>query len=99
MKIQAFAALLIASFALLPAALQAQLRRPGIVTIEKEDRTTSRLVREDGAIYLDGTVVNDVVVRVSTSAPAYSNLPADRWLRNVLPNQNAVLLAVSEKAY
>ena len=98
MNIRAFTALLIASFLFLPA-LQAQLRRPGIVTIEKEDRTTSRLVKEEGAIYLEGMVVNDVVVRVSTSAHAYSTLSADRWLGNVTPNQNAVLLAVSEKAY
>ncbi len=98
MNIRAFTALLIASFLFLPA-LQAQLRRPGVVTIEREDRHSSRLVKEDGAIYLEGMVVNDVVVRISKSAPAYSTLGADRWIGNLLPNQNAVLLAVSEKAY
>lgn len=98
MNIRAFTALLIASFLSLPAA-QAQLRRPGIVTIKKEDRTTSRLTKEEGAIYLEGMVVNEIVVRVSTAAPAYSTLSAVRWLGNIRPNQNAVLLAVSEKAY
>ncbi|MBP84500.1 MAG: hypothetical protein CMO61_11705 [Verrucomicrobiales bacterium] len=98
MNIRAYTTLLITSFFFLPA-LQAQLRRPGVVTIKKEDRKSSQLVKEDGVIYLEGMVVNDVVVRISIAAPAYSTLAADRWLGTLLPNQNAILLAVSEKAY
>ena len=98
MNTRAYTALLITSFFFLPA-LQAQLRRPGVLTIKKEDRKSSRLVKEDGAIYLEGLVVNEVVVRISTATPAYSTLAADRWLGTLLPNQNAVLLAVSKKAY
>lgn len=77
----------------------AQLRRPGVVTIEREDRTRSDLVQEEGAIYLEGMVEPEVVVRVSTQVPAYTTLQADRWIGTLAPNQNAVLLAVSEKAY
>ena len=98
MNTRAYAALLITSFFFLPT-LQAQLRRPSAVTMEKEDRKSSQLIKEDGAIYLEGMVLNEVVVRISIAAPAYSTLAADRWLGTLLPNQNAVLLAVSEKAF
>ncbi|MDF1853220.1 MAG: hypothetical protein P1U85_20445 [Verrucomicrobiales bacterium] len=76
-----------------------QLRRPGFVTVEREDRTKSRLNREEGAIYLDGMVTNEVKVRIDKTAPAYSNLTGDRWLGNLFDKQNAVLLAVSDRAY
>lgn len=78
---------------------EAQLRRPGIVTIKQEDREKSRLAREEGAIYLEGMVEEEVQVRISAEAPVYANLKGERWMGNLLPNQNAVLLAVSEKAY
>ena len=77
----------------------AQLRRPGIVTVEREDRTKSELVKEDGAIYLEGMVEKELVVRVTVGAAVYANLQGERWMGNLLPEQNAVLLAVSEKAY
>lgn len=80
-------------------AANAQLRRPGIVTIEREDRTTSRLVQEDGAIYLEGMVAGDVVCKTESAAPVYSTLSANRWLGNLIPGEKAVLLAVSDKAY
>ncbi len=92
-------------FLLLPAffaatlSVEAQFRRPGLATVKKEDRTKSSLNKEDGAIYLEGMVNQEVKVRVTKSAPTYSNLTAERWLGNVFPNQNAVLLAVSDKAY
>lgn len=76
-----------------------QLRRPGIVTIKREDRSQSNLVKEDGAIYLEEMLSKEVPVRISLAAPTYSTLNADRFLGNMLPNQNAVLLAVSDKAY
>lgn len=78
---------------------EAQLRRPGFVTIEREDRNKSKLIPEKGAIYLDGMVADKVVVRITKTAPIYSTLSADRWMGNLLENQNAELLAVSEKAY
>ena len=77
----------------------AQLRRPGVVTVEREDRTKSNLVQEEGAIYLEGMVEPELVVRVSTQVPAYTTLQADRWIGTLASNQNAVLLAVSDKAY
>lgn len=80
-------------------AAEGQLRRPGIATVEREDREKSELVREEGAIYLEGMVEEEVLVRVATAAPAYVNLKGERWLGNLLPDQNAVLLAVSDKAY
>ncbi len=98
MKFRAFLPLLFAILAFIPDA-HAQFRRPGIVTVEREDRTSSRLAQEDGAIYLEGMVVDDLVIRVSKAAPVYSTLGAERWLGNFLPNQNAVLIAVSDKAY
>ncbi len=90
------AALLLIGFSL-PA--KGQLRRPGIVTVEREDRSKSELVREDGAIYLEGMVEKELIVRVAAGAPIYANLKGERWIGNLLPEQNAVLLAVSEKAY
>ncbi|HRQ89725.1 MAG TPA: hypothetical protein PLA50_13075, partial [Bacteroidia bacterium] len=70
-----------------------------IVTIEREDRQKSNLVKEEGAIYLEGMVDREVIVRISASAPVYANLKGERWLGNLLPEQNAVLLAVGERAY
>jgi len=84
---------------LLPHAGEAQLRRPGVVTVDREDRTRSELVKEEGAIYLEGMVERDLVVRVVSPAPVYANLKGERWLGNLLPEQNAVILAVSERAY
>jgi len=85
---------------LLPAVpVDAQLRRPGFIIVEREDRSESQLVQEDGAIYLEGMVTQPVKVRIAKEAPAYATLTADRWMGNVLANQNGVLLAVSERAY
>lgn len=78
---------------------EAQLRRPGFVTIDREDRSKSNIIPEKGAIYLDGMVADKVVVRITKTAPIYSTLSADRWMGNLLENQNAELLAVSDKAY
>lgn len=78
---------------------QAQLRRPGIVTLDREDRSKSELVKEDGAIYLEGMVERELSVRITAAAPVYANLKGERWMGNLLPEQNGVLLAVSEKAY
>lgn len=102
-RIHHFRVLLIFSFLFflsgdLPTAL-AQLRRPGYVKVKKEDRTTSRLAKEDGAIYLEEIMDKEVVVHIKKSVPAYSNLTGKHWLGNVLPNQKAVLLAVSDRAY
>lgn len=90
---------LVPSLLALLSPVEGQLRRPGIVTIEREDRETSELVREEGAIYLEGMVTEEVLVRVAGAAPVYVNLKGERWLGNLLPDQNAVLLAVSDKAY
>lgn len=79
--------------------LDAQLRRPGVVMVEREDRTTSRLNKEAGAIYLEEMVADPVPVRIAKQVAAYSTLKGDRWLGNLTANQNAVLLAVSDKAY
>ncbi len=84
---------------LLPLGADAQLRRPGVVMIDREDRTKSRLAQEEGAVYLEGMVEKELVVGVSQAAPAYSSLKGDRWLGNLIPAQTAVLLAVSDKAY
>lgn len=83
----------------LPPAAEAQLRRPGFVVVDREDRTKSSLNMEKGAVYLEGMVADKVVVRITKSAPTYSNLTGNRWMGNLLANQNAELLAVSDKAY
>lgn len=97
----AFLPFLLVLFFAFPAAPSAsgQLRRPGIVTVEREDRTKSELVKEEGAIYLEGMVEEEVPVRVTAGAAVYANLQGERWMGNLLPDQNAVLLAMSEKAY
>ena len=91
--------ILLAAAIAAPLPASAQLRRPGIVTIEREDRSKSELVKEEGAIYLEGMVEKELAVRVTASAAVYANLQGERWMGNLLPDQNAVLLAVSEKAY
>lgn len=78
---------------------QGQLRRPGFTKVKKEDRNTSRLSKEKGAIYLEEMMDQEVVIRVTQTTAAYSDLSAERWLGNVFANQKAVLLAVSDKAY
>lgn len=78
---------------------EAQLRRPGYVTIKHEDRSKSDLIQEEGAIYLEIMIDEEVPVRVNQSTAIYSTLRGDRWIGNTLPNQNAILLAVSDKAY
>ena len=82
-----------------PLPSDAQLRRPGFATIKHEDRTKSALVQEPGAIYLEVMLDKELPVRVTQAAAIYSSLKGDRWLGNALPNQNAVLLAISDKAY
>ncbi len=78
---------------------QAQLRRPGFAKVKREDRVTSRLSKEEGAIYLEEVMDQEVVVRIKQATAAYGDLAAKRWLGNVKANQKAVLLAVSDKAY
>jgi len=79
--------------------VSAQLRRPGVVTVEREDRNESRLQREEGAIYLEGMVEGEIAVRISQPGAVFATLSGDRWLGNLVPNRDAVLLAVSERAY
>lgn len=76
-----------------------QLRRPGFVTIEREDRTESKLVKEEGAIYLEEMIEDEIIAKVTQAGAVYSTLSADRWLGNLIPGHKAVLLAVSENAY
>ncbi|MDF1658827.1 MAG: hypothetical protein P1U58_14525 [Verrucomicrobiales bacterium] len=90
---------LVALFLCVTTATNAQLRRPGIVMVEREDRTSSRLNKEKGAIYLEEMIQDPVPIQVTKQVAAYSNLSGERWLGNLVPNKNAVLLAVSEKAY
>lgn len=84
---------------LLPMGSDAQLRRPGVVMVDREDRSKSKLVKEEGAVYLEGMVEKELVVGVSQGAAVYSSLKGDRWMGNLIPAQTAVLLAVSDKAY
>ena len=44
---------------------QAQLRRPGIITVKHEDRNKSNLIPEKGAVYLEGLVVQDVKIHIT----------------------------------
>lgn len=95
----AFAAAAAALLAVAPSTADAQLRRPGIVTIKQPDPNKSSLIREKGSIYLEGMVTAPVPVKVSDSTPAYADLAGQRWVGNVLGSQGAELLAVSERAY
>lgn len=95
-----FAALLSAT--LLQTAVEcasAQLRRAPTIRQSDHDRQGTRLNREEGAVYLEGLVKKEVPIRINAATAAYSTLKADRWLGNLLPNQEATLLAISEKAY
>lgn len=76
----------------------AQIRRVPIRESD-HDRQRTRLNREEGAIYLEGLVNKEIPVRITATTAIYSTLKADRWLGNVLANQDATLLAISEKAY
>lgn len=87
-------------FLVLPAPiLRSQISRPGNGAAEPGLRVKSNLPKEEGAIYLEEMVEGEVAVRIATAAPVYTNLQGARWLGNLLPSQNAVLLAVSERAY
>ncbi len=77
---------------------EAQLR-PIPIRKSKADREESSLIREDGAVYLEGLVKKEVKVRVTQAAPIYTTLGADRWLGNLFADQEVTLLAISEKAY
>ncbi len=77
----------------------AQLRRPSFVTIKHEDRNESNLIKEKGAVYLEGLVTQEVKVKVTQAAPTYANVSGQRWLGNIFANQSATLLAVSDRAY
>lgn len=78
---------------------QAQLRRPNIVSVKREDRTTSKLPKEKGAVYLEGMVTQPVTLTIPKTTGAYYDVNGSRWLGNVFANQKVQLLAVSEKAY
>ncbi|NNE92951.1 MAG: hypothetical protein HKN23_15005 [Verrucomicrobiales bacterium] len=85
-----------------PSITEAQIRTSPIVkpvTIKRDDRNKSNLAKEDGAIYLDGLLNQEVIVKITKPAPAYTNLTGQRWIGTVHGNQKAVLLAVSDKAY
>lgn len=95
----AAAFLSIGASAVLPAPAEAQLRRPGLVSVDREDRDASRLPREKGAVYLEGMVREEIVVRIAKPAAVYASLSGERWLGNLVPERNGVLLAVSDRAY
>jgi hypothetical protein len=59
----------------------------------------SKLVKEDGAIYLEEFLDQPIKVKITQVAAVYSNLTAERWLGNLIAGREAELLAVSEKAY
>ncbi|MCB1230593.1 MAG: hypothetical protein KDN19_10020 [Verrucomicrobiae bacterium] len=82
----------------LATAAEAQLR-PIPVRKSKADRKESSLIREDGAVYLEGLVNKEVKARVTAPAPIYTTLTADRWLGNLFADQEVTVLAISEKAY
>lgn len=67
--------------------------------VEREDRTSTRLNQEEGAIYLEEMLDDPVPILITKEVAAYSSLTGDRWLGNIFANQNAELLAVSDKAY
>ncbi|MCB1235158.1 MAG: hypothetical protein KDM91_08815 [Verrucomicrobiae bacterium] len=74
---------------------------PKVVPIRKSkaDREESSLIKEDGAVYLEGLVKKTVKVKISKIAPVYANLTGERWLGNLVADQEAELLAIGEKAY
>ena len=93
-------ALFALAFTLLGASLaEAQLRTSVPIRPSKADRPVSRLAREDGAIYLEDLVKQDLKARVIQAAPLYNSLQADRWLGNLFANQEVTVLAISERAF
>ncbi len=59
----------------------------------------SKLIKEDGAVYVEELLDRPLTVQVVKPTAVYSNLTAERWLGNLLPGRKAELLAISEKAY
>lgn len=59
----------------------------------------SKLVKEDGAIYLEEFLDEPIKIKITQVAAVYSNLTAKRWLGNLIAGREAELLAVSERAY
>ena len=68
-------------------------------TVANADLEKSKLVREDGAIYLEDFLDQPIKIKITQVAAVYSNLTAERWLGNLIAGREAELLAVSERAY
>ena len=61
--------------------------------------TGSKLLREEGACYVEGLLEKPVKLRVLKSAPAYGTLQGKRYLGTLKPGQEVTLLAISDRAY
>jgi len=67
--------------------------------IKREDPRKSDLVKEDGAVYMQELLEEEIEITITKEAPAYTNLTGQRWIGTMKGNQKGVLLAVSDKAY
>ncbi len=79
--------------------LPSQVISGGIGVIKRPDPRKSNLVREPGTIYLADMFDEEMRVRIGESYPVYTDLSASRWIGTLKPNQPAVLLAISDKAF
>jgi len=62
-------------------------------------RKKSRASRESGTIYLKDFTDQEIKVAITRPVGLYTTLSGANWLGNLLPNQQATLLAVSDRAY
>ncbi len=63
------------------------------------DLPSTNLIREENAVYLEDILEKEIKLKVVKQAPVYSTLEADRWLGNLVAPGDAVLLAVSDRAW
>ncbi|MDA7614236.1 hypothetical protein N8586_03780 [Verrucomicrobiales bacterium] len=60
---------------------------------------TSKLIQEDGALYVESLLEKPIKLKVLKSAHAYGTLKGERYLGTLKPGQEVTLLAISARAY
>ena len=59
----------------------------------------SKLIQEEGALYVESLLEKPIKLKVLKAANAYSTLKGERYLGTLKPGQEVTLLAISDRAY
>ena len=61
--------------------------------------TSSKLIQEEGALYVENLLEKPIKLKVLKAAHAYGTLQGERYLGTLKPGQEVTLLAISDRAY